>query len=461
MLVESFSGIRGVYPKEINEAVVRKYSYAFREFLKSKTRGTKEEPRIVVGRDTRKSSSCLKDAISDVFFDIIDVGVMPIACVELAVREYRADGGIMVTASHNPPEHNGLKFLGRDGSILRQDEIRKVINRFHKINKMDEEDFMKKLYNKKSRLKIKKIEKRNIDLLNRYIRFIKGRVGKIKNKSKVIVDPNGGAGIILEKIRKKLGIRNLKVINRVAGKFLREIEPKKESLAGMWGIIKKEKADFLAGFDCDADRLEILLKDGSLLNGNQILAIIVNEVLSKAKNKTVVINDATSNMVRKVVEKHNGKVIEVEVGETNIVNAMLEYGSVVGGEGSNGGVIIYPNRCRDGILSLLYIIKIISMKTSIEELIMKLPRYYTIQKNIKFMGDIDELKRKIKTYYSQFKIQMRGGKEGSLKVMIDKDSFVWFRASKTESNLLRVIADSNERKKSKRLIKEAVSLIYG
>ena len=112
MLVQSFSGVRGIYPDDLNEDIAQRYAYAFRQFL------DKKNPLIVIGHDPRGSSEALKNAVVDVFDDIIDVGINPIPAVELAVRAYKADAGIMITASHNPPEYNGYKVYWEDGGQL-------------------------------------------------------------------------------------------------------------------------------------------------------------------------------------------------------------------------------------------------------------------------------------------------------------------------------------------------------
>lgn len=456
MLIQSFSGIRGVYGKDLTDDIARRYVYVFNEFLRKKLN---REPKVVVGYDTRASNKALKEAIFDSLFDVIDVGVVPVAAVELAVREYKADGGIMITASHNEPEFNGFKFLDEDGAILRPDDINKVIDEFNKINKLSEEEFLDKhLYKDELKEKIKRVNKKNEELVYKYCNFLRKIVGKIDNEVRVILDVNGGSGIILKWIVKKLNLKDVKIINDKAGEFKRRIEPNEESLNYLKTIIKKENAEFAAGFDCDADRVEILLKDGSLVDGNYLLALIVDYILDKNKG-TVVVNDATSNVVKKIAEKYNCEVKEVEVGEINVVDEMLRLKSSIGGEGSNGGIIVPPSRCRDGILSILYLLKIINEKGKpLDKLIQELPKYYTIQKKVKIDKPIN--KDKTKNYYlrKKYAIQETGDVTGGLKIIIDKNSFVWFRVSKTEPNLLRVIADSNSEKESKRLLAEACSL---
>ncbi len=469
MLIQSFSGIRGVYGKDLTEDIARRYGYVFNEFLKQKLkRRANRQPLIVVGYDTRASSEALKQAMFDSLWDIIDVGIIPIAAAELAVRKYKADGGIMITASHNEPEYNGFKFLDGNGIILGANDINSVIKRYNKISTLSEEEFLDKyLYKKKDSGKIKRVFKKNRDLVNHYSHFLTKIVGKIKNNKKIIIDVNGSTAIVLGDILNKLRLNNIELINNEAGKFKRAIEPTKASLKYLKRVLQKKNAEFAVGFDCDADRIEILLKDGSLIDGNYLLALIADDILSRNKG-IVVTNDATSNIIREIAKKYNSEIKEVEVGEINVVNEMIKLKSPVGGEGSNGGIIIPPSKCRDGILSFLYLLRIINKKNkSLKDLIKELPKYYTIQKKIKFDKVIGNkaLKNKIKDYYSKslkqkYKFQETGGVSGGLKVVINQQTFVWFRSSKTEQNLLRVVADSNSKKECNKILSEALLVVH-
>ncbi|MBW2980574.1 hypothetical protein KY360_04110 [Candidatus Woesearchaeota archaeon] len=467
MLVQSFSGIRGVYGKSLTEDTARRYAYCYRQSVKKKT---KKEPVIVIGSDTRPSCRELKKAMCDSLVNIIDVGIMPTAAIEFAVREYKADGGIITTASHNEPEWNGFKFLDKDGAILRVKDSEKLIEDFNKLKDIPEPVFLKDFLYKENKLKIKKILGKQSDLMIRYYNYLvkiigKKHIEKIKKANlKVLLDPNGGAGVIAEDIFNKLGIKNV-AVNNIPGDFKRIIEPKRETLSYLVPLAKKHKADLAAGFDCDADRIKIFLPDGTYVSGRYILALAVEDVLSNIKHpekQVVVTNDATSSMVKEVAESFGAKVKEVEVGEINVVDEMIKQKSLIGGEGSNGGVIIPPNKCRDGILTLLLILNIMAkQKKPLKRIIDELPKYYTPKKNLKINPKkIKSIKEKIKKYYAKKDCKIIDSKDpfGTLKVWMD-DAWIFFRTSRTEHSVFRIITDAPSEKKAKDLLKESIALL--
>jgi len=460
MLIESFSGIRGIVGKDLTEDTARKYAYVFFNYIKKKL---KRDPLIVIGTDTRPFSDLLKGAMQESLHDTIDVGIAATPMIELAVREYKADCGIIITASHNEPEWNGFKFLDSDGAVLRKKDIGQVIADFSKIKDTDEVDFIRQQY-KGRKFKVKRIYRKNHDIVKRYYSFLLGIIGRKnkrlikKAKFKVIVDPNGGAGYHAIDILNKIGV-NVMPINETPGIFKRLVEPNKESLSYLIKEVKKSKACLAAGFDCDADRVEIVTD--AIVSGQYILALIVDDIL-KEKKGVVITNDATSGVVKDIVKKNGCKIMEVEVGEINVVDAMINNLSSVGGEGSSSGVIIPPSRCRDGILSLLYVLKIMAeKKQALSSIISKLPKYYTLRKKVRFkQSNHDAIKRKLMKHYiaKGFKVQQTGGIKGGLKVFMD-DSWVWYRASKTEEGIFRVMADSKSLKKAKRMLSKALSIL--
>lgn len=455
-LVASFSGVRGIYGGDLTDSIAVRFAYAYLTFLRKKT--AKNNPTIVLGMDARPSGAKLKENILRILdCNFINVGIMPTPAIEFAVRHFNADGGIIITASHNEPYWNGFKFLGSDGAVLSEKEMNAVIS-----NSKSVKDFHK--------IQERKIFEKNTETMQKYTEFVLNIVGRenierIKaSKQKIILDPNGGAGAVAKKILEQLGVNAIGV-NMQYGEFNRAVEPTEDSMIYLKKIIDENKADFAAGFDCDADRVEILLNDGKLLSGDNILALVVYEILSRETNpkgKTVVVNDATSSVVRDVAERFGAKIKEVEVGEINVVEEMDKSKAVVGGEGSSGGAIIPPSRCRDGILTLLMILSIVAKKNrKLEEIMQEFPKYYTLRKKIELNpSKHDSIKKFIKNHYSKkgFEIKETGGIKGGLKIITSKNSFVWFRASKTEGNIFRIISDSDKKEEAEKLMEEAVNI---
>jgi phosphomannomutase len=519
-LIESFSGIRGIYGEELTKEVITKYAYAYFELLIKKNKN----PKIVIGRDTRPSGvEVLSHLIEGLDCEIIDIGALPTPAIENAVRFFNCDGGIIITASHNEPEYNGFKFLDKDGAVLRPEEIDFVINRFHyikninlgELNSDSNQHFVNyknNSQNANSHLKVgdtkafnspssppkksvegflgpknssegifrnpkhksegfgdienkhsKIIYKRN-EALEEYKKFLKEvlKTEKLDCNIKILVDPNGGSGVVSKEIFDEFGV-NAFYVNMVEGKFNRLIEPNEVSLKYLMEEANKYNCEFAIGFDCDADRVEILLNNGNLVSGNDILAIIAEEILSHSikKNKTIVVNDATSYIVKEIAMKYNAIWKEVEVGEINVVDEMINLGSVIGGEGSNGGVIIPPSKCRDGILTFLVLLKIINETGKpLKEIIEKLPKYYYFKEKIKLKEDFYLIRERIKNFYKGkgFEILETGNKTGGLKTIKD-NSWIWFRQSKTEDKVLRLIVDSKDEEVSLRLLEEAKKLL--
>jgi len=461
MLIESFSGIRGVYNEDLTTDIARRYAFVYYQFLKDKL---KREPIIVIGTDTRESSNDIKEAMFDSMLNIIDVGVMTTPGIEFAVRSLKADGGIIVTASHNEPEYNGFKFLDNDGAVSRYSK--NIINRYNNISELSEEEFLDKLY-QGNEPRIKKIK--NIDVKQGYFKFLldiikKENIELIKKANlRVVMDPVGGPGLIAKELLEQL---NVYVIgqNMNPGEFGRKIEPNDISLAYLHKIVEKEEADFAVGFDLDADRMAIMMRNGNIATGNITLALLTDDILSESKNPsgiTIVTNDATSSIVKEITKKHGANIKEVEAGEINVVDGMLQNKSPVGGEGSCAGAIYSPSRCRDGILSLLFILKIIAKnKKHLEDLVDSLPEYYNLQKAILFNPkDHDKIKEKLKIHYKKYKQQETGDITGGLKIIFKDNSYVWFRASKTENGKLRIISDSKDKAKAKKILSDALQYL--
>jgi phosphomannomutase len=485
-LIESFSGIRGIYDDGLDEKVAARYAYSYLSLLKNKYKN--KSLKIVIGTDTRPSRYILKNAIFEVLdCDIIDIGIASTPMTEFAVRHFKVDGGIIITASHNEPYWNGFKFLDNDGAVLRPTDMEQVIRKYASlknskgifgvpknsknfsstIKKINKGTFFNKhLYKNKNpkKLKIKNITKKYNEINDVYSDYVlsflsKEDKNKIKNsKLKIIIDPDGGTGIIAKTILEKLNVK-VHGINMKHSIFNRTIEPTEDSLFYLSNEVRDKNYDFAAGFDCDADRVEIMTSKG-MISGNQLLALIAGEILKDAENKAIVVNDATSLMVRETAKKHNAKYIETQVGEINVVDKIYELKAPVGGEGSSSGVIIPDSRCRDGVLTLIYLLKIIADKgKKLEELVKELPEFYNIKKKVQIKSKgYTKIKKKLISYYRKKQCKIKDTKSGSLKIFIDGNSFILFRESKTEAGVLRVISDAPKKGQAEALIKEALNL---
>jgi phosphomannomutase len=447
MLVQSLSGIRGIYGKSLTPDIASKYASSYFSIFRPKT--------IVIGRDTRPSGPAIKTAMINVLpCKVIDVGILPTPAIQNAVRHFKADGGIIITASHNPAEWNGFKFLRKDGSVLHEDEMAKVIASYEKTA-------LRPPALSKKTIAVQK----RAEALEAYTKFVLNTISKkaldtIKRQNIVIlIDPNGGAGVVAKDILEKADMEVI-VVNMEPGRFEREIEPTRESLAYLLPKLKRAKASFAAGFDCDADRVEILLPNGNILSGNEMLALAAQRIFSQAKNpkkETVVVNNATSSMVKEVVEAFGAKYVEVEVGEANVIHAMKKEKATLGGEGSSSGIILAPATSRDGILGVLMMAALGGRLSSLLE---NLPESCYLKEKITIEpSKIPYAKQMFYGFYHSKTPDVDFRKGGAVKAWLSKRSFVWCRDSKTEEGILRVIVDAPTKKEATFLMQEALSVI--
>ncbi len=451
MLIQSLSGVRGIFGKSLTLDTASKYAAAYALVVKPKL--------IVVGMDSRHSGPAIKTAmIGALSCKIIDVGTLPTPAIQNAIRHFKADGGIIITASHNPQEWNGFKFLRKDGSVLYEKEMETIIAKY------------KHLSSKSPSLSKKTIAlRKKEEAIEAYQKFLFGIVGKksleaIKKQDlTIILDPNGGAGVIAKEILESAGVRVI-AFNMNAGEFAHEIEPTKSSLSYLTSEIRKHKAAFAAGFDCDADRVEIALQNGEMLSGNEMIALSVAHMLKNSKNKkreTIVVNNATSTIVKDVAQKFKAKLVEVEVGEANVVWMMKKTRSKIGGEGSSSGVIVAPSTSRDGILGVLLMAALIAQERKpLPKLLDVLPKSRYLKEKVGVLpSQVPKIKNHVAKYYRTKSTQVSLNPNGALKAWITNRSFVWLRESKTEEGVLRVIVDAPTQKEATFLMKEVLSLV--
>ncbi|MFA5030254.1 MAG: hypothetical protein WC495_01540 [Patescibacteria group bacterium] len=467
MLIESLSGVRGIFNSDLTEGVVRRYARAFAERLI-----VAQESGVAIGYDTRPSSAAISVWMIEEFLragisDIYNCKVASTAAMHLTPAVFKAGGAVMITASHNEPEWNGLKFMRKDGALLHPEEAEKLMNDSRGVTPGSGDTDVESVLDVSRRL-----QQEYVLLLLRTIGDDAKRT-LAERQLHIFVDANGGAAIpYLKDFFDRLNIQ-ITFKGSEQGKFWRTIEPKAESLAPIVDYLNIGKEDFAIAFDCDADRMEFVMPKTSaftergtpFVSGQYVLGCVVKAVLSSMKdpqNATVVTNNATSRIVQEIVDSYKVKLEEVDVGEINVVKRMQELDSPVGGEGSSAGGIIPPMAGRDGLMTLAVILRYLAESgKTIDEALLDLPRYTTVAGKVTVdPGRAQAVRKKL---IEAMKLTCKDvrvfGDDGGVKCIPAPRQFVTFRMSKTEAGVYRVIADAKEKEDAEKLFEQGKELL--
>lgn len=446
-LIKSISGIRGTIGGSPGEGltppdVVRfAAGYAAWAMQVSKNKRLK----IVVGRDARISgemvSSLVITTLTAMGCDVVNAGLATTPTVEIAVVEENADGGIVITASHNPKQWNALKLLDANGEFLDAEEGAKVLEladsgnftfaEVDDLGTVTEKDFTDIHVQKIAGLQL--VDKAAIEAAG----------------FSVAVDAvNSVGGIAMPALLKALGIRNIVEINcEPTGHFAHTPEPIPENLTETMEIIKKSKVDVGFVVDPDVDRLAIISEDGSMFGEEYTLVAVSDYVLRHTPGNTVS-NLSSTRALRDITEKHGQKYTAAAVGEINVVIKMKETGAVIGGEG-NGGVI-YPasHYGRDALAgAALFLTHLAKSGMKCSELRKSYPDYVISKNKIELTPeiDVDALLEKIKEKYASEQVNDIDG------VKIDfEDSWVHLRKSNTEP-IIRIYSEAHSAAEAEKL----------
>ena len=442
-------GVRGIANEEITPEFALKMGMAFGTMLKREGR---ERPLVVVGRDTRVSGEMLKGALVSgllsVGCDVIDVGIAPTPAIQWATAHFNADGGAVITASHNPPEYNGIKLLEPNGMGLKKEREAVVEEIFFK------EDFDRARWDEIGELR----EEGIIDL---YIEAIKSRVDVEairKRRPFVVVDTSNGAGsLTLPYLLRELGCKVVSVNAHPDGHFpARNPEPNEENLKGFMEIVKALGADFGVAQDGDADRAVFIDENGRFIQGDKTFALVADAVLRENGGGLLVTTIATSNLLDDIARRNNAKVMRTKVGDLIVARALLENNGTIGGE-ENGGVI-FPDFVlgRDGAMTTAKIVEIFAKSgKKFSELIDELPRYYQFKTKRHVEGDRKAIVAKV--------AELAEGRGYSIdttdgtKIIFD-DGWVLVRASGTEP-IIRVFSEAKSEEKAKEYLELGLNLL--
>lgn len=422
------SGYRGIWGESLTKEITENFVKAFGSLIKETSQS--EKPTLLIGRDGRESGPEIKKIIittlENLGINVIDGDIMPTPTVLFSVRKHKYDGGIIITASHNPIEYNGLKFVNRNGFFATKEEIAKI-NEYYE-QKQTEKIETKNLseISEQKELNIPNFTKEHADQI-----LSKINVEKIKSKKfKVAVDMiNASACVIDPYLFEQLGVELIQVNNISNGKFAHRPEPLKENLIEIGKIVKESGANLGFAHDPDADRLVMINELGEVVLEEYTLAFGVENILSKNPNQNIAINLSTSRMSEDIAEKYNSKCFRAKVGEANVVEEMQKKNAIIGGEG-NGGTI-YPtiNFCRDSFVSIALILELLAERNqTVKECINSLPKYFIKKDKMPANRNLNEMFAKLKEHFSS----AQTNEEDGLYLSFPDKSWVHLRASNTE-----------------------------
>lgn len=451
-LIKSISGIRGTIGGKPGEGLspidIVKFSAAYATFIQQKA--GKTNIKIVVGRDARLSgmmvSSMVVSTLVAMGCDVVNIGLATTPTTEIAVPKEKADGGIILTASHNPKQWNALKLLNEKGEFLNDKEGKTI------LEIAENEAFTFAEVDLLGKVEIKDYTDFHIqEVLN--LKLVD--VEKIKSANfKVAVDAvNSVGGVVVPKLLKALGVDTIVEINcEPTGNFAHTPEPIAENLVEVAKIIKEKQVDVCFVVDPDVDRLVILNEDGTMFNEEFTLVAVSDFVLSKTPGNTVS-NLSSTRALRDVTEKYGQTYTAAAVGEVNVVTKMKETNAIIGGEG-NGGVI-YPESHygRDSLVGIaLFLTLLAEKKMKCSELRATYPNYFISKNKIQLTPeiDVDDILVKMKTNYSNEKVNDIDG----VKIDFPK-SWVHLRKSNTEP-IIRIYSEAGTMEEADRLAQQII-----
>lgn len=434
----SISGIRGIVGDGLDPEVIVKYTNAYAAFV--------GKGKVVVGRDARITGEMVNQIVTGTLLanglDVIDIGICPTPTVQFTVKTLKAQGGIAISASHNPNEWNALKLLNSTGQFMSPDEHQQ----------------MKKYLDVHSNFfDWSKIGKRTVysEGLTDHIKAVLSLpiidLEKIKSKKfKVLADCVNGAGAYcIPDLLRMFGCEVIEMNCEKTGIFPRLPEPLPENLVETMKAVKNQNADFAIVVDPDVDRLVLITDKGEPFGEENTITLAADFVLRKTKGN-VVINLSTSRSVEDVSRKNNCTAFRAPVGEANVVQKMKEVEAVIGGEGSGG--VIYPalHYGRDALVGIAFTLQYLADSgKKLSEIKDELPNYFIAKKKIDLKGvSPDEVINKLVQKYSTENINTDDG------LRIDfEDHWVHFRKSNTEP-IVRIITESKTHNYSVELSKK-------
>ncbi len=423
------NGVRGVFGEDLSLDFISKITLSLASFFKKGP--------ILVGYDGRESSIIISKvvtaALSSAGVDSAVCGIVPTPCLQFATKKLGYNGGIMITASHNPPQYNGLKVIAKDGiEISREDEL-----------KVEEFYFAKKW---KFSDKFGSISKES-NAINTYISGIKDRVDvrKIKSQNlKIVLDlGNGAQTVTAPRLCKDLGCETVLINEKIDGTFPgRGSEPTPQNLDKLSNMVVKTKSDFGIAFDGDGDRSIFCDESGKILTGDRSALLLSKYILKNYPKSTIITSVNSTYVIEKIAANLESKVLRTKVGSVEVSRKMVKENAIVGFEENGGFMFGKHNQVRDGSMTMAILIDLlVHNKSSLSKEMDSLPPSFTTKGKIECSKN--DFKKIIKILKAEpYKKDLTDG----IKLSLDDSSWIMVRLSGTEP-IARIYAESSSQSK--------------
>jgi phosphomannomutase len=450
-LIISVSGMRGVIGENLTPVIAAQYGGAFGTFLKDSAGANGRRLKVCIGRDSRVSGPMLLSAMTaglcSVGVDVVDLGLVTTPGVGIMLRELGCDGGIVITASHNPLPYNGIKLLLSNGMappLATAERIKKAfqdgqiryVDSVHcgTVSRDDDTD----------RVHVEKVLA-TVDA---------GQIGR--KRRRIVLDSINGAGArVAKKLLAALGCEVIAMNDEPTGLFAHGAEPIAENLVDLCQRVKQEKAELGFAQDPDADRLAIVDEHGVYIGEEYTLALAAKHVFS-AGSGTAAANLSTSRMIDDLAHRAGGRVIRTPVGEAHVANAMIEHGCVIGGEGNGGVIDLRVGPVRDSLVGMALVLQLMAdAGTTISALVREIGGYAMHKE--KLAANSQQARRIMDLAVQKFPKAAVNTSDG---LRLDfADGWIHLRTSNTEP-VMRIIVEAKDEPAAQRYI-HAVSEIRG
>ncbi len=438
------SGVRGVVGEFLTPALACAFAQAFGTYV--------GVGRVVVGRDTRSSGPMLQHAVACGLLasgcEVVDVGILPTPTIQMFAGSSRAQGGMAITASHNPPEYNALKLFNSRGLFLNQYEREELIDLYHQSE-------FRNATNSEIRRATSDFETPTRQHIARVLKHVD--VERIRGRRfRVAIDCVNGAGSVMTPafLRDELNCEVHAISIDPKQPFPREAEPRPETLGDLSALMGASGSSVGFAQDPDGDRLAVADETGRVLDNDDVLALAVDAALRRVKGD-VVVNLTTSSAIDEIAARHGRAVHRTPVGEANVVETMQAVNAAIGGEGANGG-IIFPavHLCRDSYTGMAFLLdRMAETGESMSALAAGLPRYSRKLGKVAYEhGRLASLMQALETHFPDARMDRLDG----LKIMLPQ-GWIHVRSSNTEP-ILRLATEARSETEAEELFAGVLKL---